>query len=102
MLDLHHQLRNVAVTAVGVNADSMLFPEDWLFRWRWSKGKKQPAGPKKKNKGKSDKASEGEGGGEEGGEDVKPKDRAFLALVRAHLVTTWPGHGGRGIVFSEC
>lgn len=30
----------VCDTAVGVNADSDLFPEDWLMKHRWGKGKK--------------------------------------------------------------
>ncbi|KAI1263216.1 formamidopyrimidine-DNA glycosylase [Xylariaceae sp. FL1019] len=30
----------VCDTAVGVLGDSDKFPEDWLFNWRWSKGKK--------------------------------------------------------------
>ncbi|KAJ3159323.1 hypothetical protein HDU86_001927 [Geranomyces michiganensis] len=34
---LHKALRDVVVTAVGVNADSKLFPAEWLFHQRWGK-----------------------------------------------------------------
>lgn len=37
---LHHWITYVTVTAVGVNADHRRFPQDWLFRARWGKGKK--------------------------------------------------------------
>jgi formamidopyrimidine-DNA glycosylase len=59
-----------------VNADSRQFPEDWLFRWRWSKGKKQAKGSKKKKqlvKGSDEEGSEHE---------LKPAGKDFLALVR--------------------
>jgi formamidopyrimidine-DNA glycosylase len=70
--DLHHQLRAVPLKAVEVNADSHQFPEDWLFRWRWSKGKKQAKGSKK-----SKKVEEEEGSADE----LKPAGKDFLALV---------------------
>ncbi|KAJ7630481.1 Formamidopyrimidine-DNA glycosylase H2TH domain-containing protein [Roridomyces roridus] len=37
---LHHQISNVCETAVSVNADDSKFPEHWLFKHRWGKGKK--------------------------------------------------------------
>lgn len=37
---LHEAIMYVCDTAVGVNADSDLFPEDWLMKHRWGKGKK--------------------------------------------------------------
>ncbi|KAJ2336799.1 hypothetical protein GGI00_000632 [Coemansia sp. RSA 2681] len=40
------QLKDVCNKAVEVNAESKLFPEDWLFHYRWSKGKgRQPEMP---------------------------------------------------------
>lgn len=69
--DLHHQLHAVLTKAVEVNADSKQFPEDWLFRWRWSKGKKQAKGSKKSKK------VEEEGSADE----LKPAEKDFLALV---------------------
>ncbi|KAI0040806.1 AtMMH-1 [Auriscalpium vulgare] len=39
---LHAQTAEVCRTAVEVNADDAKFPEDWLFRHRWDKGKKKP------------------------------------------------------------
>ena len=76
ILDLHHQLHAVPAKAVEVNADSRQFPDDWLFRWRWSKGKKQTKGKKK-----NDEAGEDEDGG-----DLKPKGLDFLALVCLTIV----------------
>ncbi|TFK76706.1 hypothetical protein BDN72DRAFT_829861 [Pluteus cervinus] len=38
--ELHHQTRQICVTAVSVNADSSKFPESWLMVHRWGKGKK--------------------------------------------------------------
>lgn len=58
-----------------MNADSRQFPDDWLFRWRWSKGKKQAKGKKKKDDEAGGSDAEGEGG------DLKPKGLDFLALV---------------------
>lgn len=73
IIDLHRQLHEVPAKAVAVNADSRQFPDDWLFRWRWSKGKKQAKGKKKKDE---------EAGGEEVDDgDLKPKGLDFLALV---------------------
>lgn len=70
---LHFQLRHVCETAVNVNADHKKFPEDWLFRWRWSKGKKQGRGSKKhQSKDESE---------EDADEDLKPRNKNFLALV---------------------
>ncbi|KNC96931.1 formamidopyrimidine-DNA glycosylase [Spizellomyces punctatus DAOM BR117] len=36
---LHDQLSFVIKTAVAVNADSSKFPNDWLFHYRWGKGR---------------------------------------------------------------
>ncbi|RDX56310.1 hypothetical protein OH76DRAFT_1396662 [Lentinus brumalis] len=38
---LHKQTAEVCQFAVSVNADDQKFPEDWLFRHRWGKGKKE-------------------------------------------------------------
>ncbi|KAM6498351.1 AtMMH-1 [Amanita muscaria] len=38
---LHNHITDVCSTAVAVNADSQQFPENWLFRYRWGKGKKK-------------------------------------------------------------
>ncbi|KIR76748.1 formamidopyrimidine-DNA glycosylase [Cryptococcus gattii E566] len=73
--DLHHQLRAVPLTAISVNADSKLFPSDWLFRWRWSKGTTQKKQMEKDKKTKGKKFIDGEGG-----EDVEPEDKEFLEL----------------------
>lgn len=75
--DLHHQLRAVPLTAISVNADSKLFPSDWLFRWRWSKGTTHKKQMEKDKKTKGKKVVDGEGG-----EDVEPEDKEFLELVR--------------------
>ncbi|CAD0107287.1 unnamed protein product [Aureobasidium uvarum] len=37
---LHKAMMDVCGTAVGVLADSSQFPESWLMRYRWDKGKK--------------------------------------------------------------
>ncbi|KAJ1821556.1 hypothetical protein GGH91_004117 [Coemansia sp. RSA 2671] len=43
---LLQQLKDICNKAVEVNAESKLFPEDWLFHYRWSKGKgRKPAMP---------------------------------------------------------
>ncbi|KAE8540608.1 formamidopyrimidine-DNA glycosylase [Cryptococcus gattii VGV] len=73
--DLHHQLRAVPLTAISVNADSKLFPSDWLFRWRWGKGTTQKKQMEKDKKTKGKKVVDGEGG-----EDVEPEDKEFLEL----------------------
>ncbi|WVR03668.1 formamidopyrimidine-DNA glycosylase [Kwoniella sp. DSM 27419] len=78
--DLHHQLQAVTNTAVAVNADHKLFPEDWLFRWRWAKGHKHKKGSDKASKTKKKVDSDVEASEEEGEEDIKPKGRTFLAL----------------------
>ncbi|KAJ3057222.1 hypothetical protein HK097_010582 [Rhizophlyctis rosea] len=44
--NLHDKLYSVVQKAVEVNADSSQFPEDWLFHYRWSKGKKSDGKPK--------------------------------------------------------
>ena len=45
---LHKAIMYVCDTAIEVNADSSLFPKDWLMNHRWSKGKetKLPTGEK--------------------------------------------------------
>ena len=48
------------------------FPADLYDRWRWSKGKKQPGGKKVKDEAGEDV---------EMLEELKPKDKEFLALV---------------------
>ncbi|KAJ6626922.1 AtMMH-1 [Mycena sp. CBHHK59/15] len=40
LIALHYQTSNVCETAVSVNADDSKFPEHWLFKHRWGKGKK--------------------------------------------------------------
>ncbi|KAI9193359.1 DNA glycosylase/AP lyase [Polychytrium aggregatum] len=43
---LHSKIKYVIDTALAVNADSDRFPADWMFHYRWSKGKKtQPKMP---------------------------------------------------------
>lgn len=37
---LHHWIAQVTEIGVAANADHSLFPDDWLFAHRWSKGKK--------------------------------------------------------------
>jgi formamidopyrimidine-DNA glycosylase len=85
---LHHWIRKVPEVAVGVNADSKFFPEDWLFRWRWGKGKKHDAMAKKAKAGLKgswdppvEVKKEGGGDDENGGEDITPQGKDFLALV---------------------
>ncbi|KAJ3984055.1 AtMMH-1 [Lentinula detonsa] len=45
--DLHRCTKFVCETAVSVDADDTKFPEDWLFKHRWGKGKKTKAEPLK-------------------------------------------------------
>lgn len=71
--ELHRLLREIPLKAIEVNADSSLFPDSWLFRFRWDKGKKKPKGKKIK--------AEVEGGEE----DSKPGVPQFLLLVGAAL-----------------
>jgi formamidopyrimidine-DNA glycosylase len=88
---LHHWIREIPLTAVKVNAMHGKFPDNWLFRWRWGKGKKQENRVKKaKEDGRIvDKDSEGESEGEEEEEEladvkdekVTPKSKDFMALV---------------------
>ncbi|KAJ7102426.1 AtMMH-1, partial [Mycena belliarum] len=40
LLALHQQTRSVCEIAVSVDADDTQFPENWLFKHRWGKGKK--------------------------------------------------------------
>ncbi|KAJ6569659.1 AtMMH-1 [Mycena capillaripes] len=40
LIALHYQTSNVCETAVSVDADDSKFPENWLFKHRWGKGKK--------------------------------------------------------------
>ena len=77
MARLHFQIRNVPLTAVNVTADSKSFPEDWLFRWRWGKGKKHTTQAKKAKELQEALAA----AGSEEEEDVKPKGKKFLTLV---------------------
>ncbi|KAI9513137.1 Formamidopyrimidine-DNA glycosylase N-terminal domain-containing protein [Russula earlei] len=44
VLALHLQIRHVCTFAVEVNADSSKFPDDWLFKHRWGKGKRAKEG----------------------------------------------------------
>jgi hypothetical protein len=69
---LWHWIREIPLTAVAVNADHMHFPDNWLFRYRWGKGKKQI---KRAANAKAKVESEDEE------EDVKPNGKSFLALV---------------------
>lgn len=46
LADLHRLLREVPLKAIEVNADSSMFPDDWLFQHRWDKGKKKKDGDK--------------------------------------------------------
>ena len=39
------KVREVCSLACSVNADSSQFPKDWLFHYRWGKGKESPAMP---------------------------------------------------------
>ncbi|RXK38083.1 hypothetical protein M231_04642 [Tremella mesenterica] len=80
--NLHHWIRKVPLMAVEVNADSLQFPDNWLFRWRWVKGKKVKAA-----KGRKVKEESVEGGQPPGTEDVKPKDVEFLALPNGKPAT---------------
>ncbi|KZV77540.1 AtMMH-1 [Peniophora sp. CONT] len=41
ILALHRQTREVCRIAVEVNADDSQFPDNWLFKHRWGKGKKK-------------------------------------------------------------
>lgn len=38
---VHHQIRAVTLAAVAVDADAERFPDDWLFKFRWGKGKRK-------------------------------------------------------------
>jgi formamidopyrimidine-DNA glycosylase len=38
--ELYNKLKFVCETAVSVEADESKFPEDWLMKYRWNKGKK--------------------------------------------------------------
>lgn len=69
--DMHFQLQNVCQTAVDAYSEHSKFPENWLFRWRWSKGKKQERGAKKVKGVDSDPEVE----------DLKSSGKDFLALV---------------------
>ena len=69
LAELHRLLREIPLKAIEVNADSALFPPNWLFSWRWDKGKKKPK-QKKKRAGEEDQ-----------GEEDTPNGVKFLALV---------------------
>lgn len=88
---LHHWIQAVPETAVAVNADHKRFPEDWLFRWRWGKGKKHERRVEKASAselGKAKVKAEGDVKREEGSEseaseeDVTPRGQDYMALVR--------------------
>lgn len=38
---LHTQISAVTLAAVAVDADAERFPDNWLFKFRWGKGKKK-------------------------------------------------------------
>lgn len=38
---LHAQIQAVTLAAVAVDADAKRFPDNWLFKFRWGKGKKK-------------------------------------------------------------
>jgi len=76
--NLHFQIRNIPLTAVGVNADSQQFPEDWLFRWRWGKGKKKT--PQAKKAKALQDALEAAGSDDE--DDVKPAGKSVRIWLR--------------------
>ncbi|KAL0950635.1 hypothetical protein HGRIS_007424 [Hohenbuehelia grisea] len=40
LVAIHTQISEVCRQAVAVNADDSKFPENWLFKYRWGKGKK--------------------------------------------------------------
>jgi len=40
IVQLHFQVSEVCRVAVEVNADDSRFPDNWLFKHRWNKGKK--------------------------------------------------------------
>ncbi|KAJ3575910.1 hypothetical protein NP233_g776 [Leucocoprinus birnbaumii] len=44
ILTLHEKILYVCQTAISVNADDRKFPDHWLFKHRWGKGKKSQAG----------------------------------------------------------
>ena len=69
--ELHRQIHVIPTKAVEVNANHKMFPEDWLFRWRWSKGKKQARGRK---------AIDDAGEDEESLAELKAKRQEILAL----------------------
>lgn len=41
LAELHAQIRAVTVATVAVDADAERFPDNWLFKFRWGKGKKK-------------------------------------------------------------
>lgn len=44
LLAIHTQIQTVVNTAVAVNADHAKFPKNWLFKYRWGKGRRnEPA-----------------------------------------------------------
>lgn len=83
--DLHRLLHEVPSRAIEVNADSSLFPDDWLFRWRWDKGKTKGKGKKKGTQSTLDvfvTENESQSQGSLGeSQDIKPKALEFLPLV---------------------
>jgi len=42
---MHEKMVSICQTAVDAHADSSKFPDDWLFRHRWGKGKKEKSTP---------------------------------------------------------
>lgn len=41
LAELHAQIRAITLAAVTVDADAERFPDNWLFKFRWGKGKKK-------------------------------------------------------------
>ncbi|ESK95566.1 formamidopyrimidine-dna glycosylase [Moniliophthora roreri MCA 2997] len=44
LTSLHQHMQNVCQTAIAVDADDSKFPENWLFKHRWGKGKGKSKG----------------------------------------------------------
>jgi formamidopyrimidine-DNA glycosylase len=79
--DLHRLLNEVCTKAIAVNADAGMFPDDWLFRWRWDKGKKKTKKSKAGAKGKKLELDAEELEEVLETTEQNPKGLKFLALV---------------------